>query len=102
MNNILPHLDTSMQEIYRKAVDADAKIVELKKQGMAKFSSVFPSDTLFSNSGNAFIPYVSELSNDIELFKQDIENETKLATILKKMELLLKLLGTFKNITKSA
>ena len=102
MNNILPHLDTSMQEIYRKAVDADAKIVELKKQGMAKFSSIFPQDTLFNCNGNAFIPYVSEIADDIDLFKQDLNDKTKLTAILKKMEQLLKLLSAFKSITKGA
>ncbi len=101
MKNILPHLEKSMQEIYRKAVDGDEKITALKKQGMAKFSSIFPQDSLFSTTGNAFIPYVSELADDIEQFKLDTSNENQLALILKKMEQLLKVLGSLKNIINS-
>ncbi|MCJ8272656.1 MAG: hypothetical protein MJK04_25070 [Psychrosphaera sp.] len=101
MKNILPHLDTSMQEIFRKAIDADNQIKELKKQGMAKFARIFPDQSLFSSNGNAFMPYVSELCDDIDLFKQTMDDEAKLAMILKKMEQLLKVLSAFKSITKS-
>jgi primosomal protein N'' len=102
MNNIMPHLDTSIQDIYRKALDADKQIVDLKKQGMAKFSSIFPEQSLFNCTDNTFIPYVSELTNDIAQFKQVPQDEVKLAMILKKMEQLLKILGALKNITKSS
>ncbi|MFT4924288.1 MAG: primosomal protein N'' [Phenylobacterium sp.] len=109
MKNILPHLDNSIKDIYHKAIDADKQILELKKQGMAKFNSIFPEQSLFNATGNRFIPYVSELSADIETFKQlsadksADENESKesLALILQKMEQLLKVIGALKNITKS-
>ncbi|MFT5163578.1 MAG: primosomal protein N'' [Alteromonadaceae bacterium] len=100
MKNVLPHLDNSIQDIYRKAVDADQQIIALKKQGMAKFSSIFPKQSLFVTTGNAFMPYVSELSEDIEQFKHNQADENQLALILKKMEQLLKVLSALKNITK--
>lgn len=101
MKNILPHLDTNMQEIYRKAVDADNHITELKKQGMAKFANVFPQGSLFATNSSNFMPYVGELAEDIEQFKQNPADENRLAMILKKMEQLHKVLGALKNITKS-
>lgn len=101
MNTILSHLENNMQEIYRKAVDADSYINQLKKQGMAKFASVFPNQSLFNCSGSAFMPYVSELSEDIEQFKQTPNDESQLTLILKKMEQLHKVLAALKTITKS-
>lgn len=100
MKNILPHLDQNIQEIYRKAVDADATLAELKKQGMAKFTSIFPEKSAFNCTEKTFMPYVAELTEDIEQFRQT-EQQQQLASILSKMEQLYKLLGTMKNITKS-
>jgi primosomal protein N'' len=100
MKKILPHLDNSIQDIYRKAVDADENIIALKKQGMAKFSSIFPQQSLFNTTGNAFIPYVSELSDDIEHFKQNPTDTNLLTVILQKMESLLNVLEALKTIIK--
>lgn len=99
MKNILPHLDNNIQEIYRKALDADAQLNELKKQGMGKFSAIFEQNSLFNCNEKSFLPYVAELTEDIAKFRES-EDQQQLTTILKKMELLYQVLGSMKNITK--
>ena len=40
--------EENLKELYRKAVDADAQINELKKQGHGKFESIFKGNELFA------------------------------------------------------
>ncbi len=100
MNSILPHLEQNIQEIYRKALDADAHLAQLKQQGMAKFTAIFDQNSLFKCTDRTFMPYVAELTQDIADFR-DKADQAQLNIILKKMELLYQLLGTMKNITQS-
>lgn len=100
MKNILPHLDQNLQEIYRQAIDVDNQIGQLKQQGMAKFASVFPTKNLFNCNDKIVMPYVEELAEDIVMFRAS-QDQNLLNTILKKMEMLHKVLGAFKNLTKS-
>ena len=100
MKQIIPHLDKTMQDIYRKAVDADKSITELKKKGMAKFTSIFEQQNQFDTKANSFMPYVSELAGDIEQFKHASDDQTQLAKIMKKMEMLLKTLNDFSKAVK--
>lgn len=96
MQQIFNHIDTNMQDIYRKAVDADKHITELKKQGMAKYSSIIDDQQLFVTKSTLFMPYVSELAQDIEHYKSDPSDQIALTKIMKKMEQLFKLLAAFK------
>ena len=96
----MPHIDNSMQEIYRKALDADTRLDQLKSQGHGKFTSIFNQQTLFSIDANRFMPYVAEIADDIDRYKTSPEDESQLPPLLKKMEQLLTVLAQFKNITK--
>lgn len=97
MKQVIPHLEQNIKEIYRKAIDADAKLTEIKKAGMGKFSALFPSDQLFTTKAMTFQPYVEELAADINTFKVD-PSEAKLQIVLQKMDSLYKLLSQFQAI----
>lgn len=98
MKQVIPHLEQNIKEIYRKAIDADAKLTELKKAGMGKFSALFQSDQLFTTKATSFQPYVEELASDINDFKST-PSEAKLQVTLQKMESLYKLLAQFQSIS---
>lgn len=98
MEQIIKHIDQNMQDIYRKAVDADEKLNNLKKQGMAKFSSIFEQQDLFACQQNQFMPYVVELADDICTFKENQQDQALLILITKKLEQLHKILLAFKQV----
>ena len=98
MDQIIKHIDQNMQDIYRKAVDADEKLTALKKQGMAKFTSIFEQQNLFKCQQNQFMPYVVELADDICTFKENPQDRELLVLITKKLEQLHKILLAFKQV----
>ena len=97
MNSIIDKLSENLQLIYRKAIDADHAINQLRNDGKGKFTAIFPADAGFTHQGKLFKPYVEELASDINhLNTLDGEaQKSALAMIVKKMELLLSTLGQF-------
>ena len=97
MNAIIEKLSENLQLIYRKAIDADDAIGQLRNDGKGKFTAIFSTDSGFNHQGKFFKPYVEELAEDIKQLSELNEHEQKvaLAKIVKKMELLLSTLGQF-------
>lgn len=91
-------LAENMQLIYRKAIDADDSLAKLQQGGKGKFNHVFADNAGFSVQSKRFMPYVKEVANQVvELENAAPETlELELATIVKKMELLLTTLSQFK------
>jgi hypothetical protein len=86
-----------MQIIYRKAIDADSALDKLQQAGKAKFSVIFTEDNGFTTKSKRFGPYVDELAKDISILQSDdIEIKREIATIVKKMELMLLTLAKLK------
>lgn len=86
-----------MQIIYRKAIDADSALDNLQRSGKAKFSVIFTEDIGFNSRSNRFGPYVDELAKDVTMLQVDNAGiKDDLATVVKKMELLLLTLGKLK------
>ncbi|MEM0912535.1 MAG: hypothetical protein AAGJ37_16280 [Pseudomonadota bacterium] len=97
MNKVLSSLNENLQMIYRKAVDADNALDALQTSGNGKFTAIFPDDTVFNAKSKRFLPYVQEVTNDIEGLRADDEDvEKQLPLIVKKIELLLTTLIEFK------
>ena len=97
MNKVLASLNENMQMIYRKAVDADNALDKLQSDGTGKFAAIFPEESIFTIKSRRFLPYVQEVTNDIETLKSDDEDAQKqLPVIVKKIELLLATLIEFK------
>jgi len=97
MQQVLAKITENMQIIYRKAIDADSSLDDLQRSGKAKFSVIFIEDSGFSTRSNRFGPYVDELAKDITMLQignADLKDD--IATVVKKMELLLSILGKFK------
>jgi len=105
VENLIIELENNLKELYRKAIDADAKINELKKQGHGKFSSIFKDSNLFSVDANKFMPYLEETAEDILNLKnseQDLENnKAAIEKIVKKLHLLHTNLSSFAQVVKN-
>jgi len=99
---VLKHLQENVKIIYHKAVDADKQIEILREQKKAGFAQIFSSDTGFKNHSDTFLPYVEELAADLQEIQTDDEDHYKklLPNIVVKIELLFKMLTTFKSNLK--
>ena len=97
MQQVLTKITENMQIIYRKAIDADSALDNLQRSGKAKFSVIFTEDIGFNSRSNRFGPYVDELAKDVTMLQVDNAGiKDDLATVVKKMELLLLTLGKLK------
>lgn len=94
---VIEQLKENLQTAYRQAIDADAKLDELKKAGYGKFTSIFTADQGFIISSNRFLPYVQELVDDLTtLESQPTLNPVALETYVRQLGILLKTLQVFK------
>ena len=57
METLLNQLELNLKELYRKAVDADAILQQLRQQGHGKYQQVFVNDGLFQTQSEFFMPY---------------------------------------------
>ncbi|MGI2081741.1 prephenate dehydrogenase [Shewanella putrefaciens] len=94
---VIEQLKENLQTAYRQAIDADAKLDELKKAGYGKFTSIFTADQGFIISSNRFLPYVQELVDDLTtLESQPTLDPAALETYVRQLGILLKTLQVFK------
>ncbi|MCA1897982.1 prephenate dehydrogenase, partial [Shewanella putrefaciens] len=94
---VIEQLKENLQTAYRQAIDADAKLDELKKAGYGKFTSIFTADQGFIISSNRFLPYVQELVDDLTtLESQPTLDPVALETYVRQLGILLKTLQVFK------
>lgn len=103
MENIVTGLEENLKSLYRKAVDADLHINELKKQGHGKFEAIFKQSELFTVQANKFMPYLEETAEQILKLKEsgDIaQHQSELEQVVKKLHLLHKTLAEFKAAIK--
>lgn len=96
-SKVIEQLKENLQTAYRQAIDADAKLDELKKAGHGKFTRIFTEDQGFIVSSNRFLPYVQELVDDLT----KLQTETKLdpaalEIYVRQLATLLKTLQAFK------
>lgn len=104
MENLINSLEDNLKELYRKAIDADAQINTLKKQGHGKFTAIFTDETLFDLKADKFMPYLEQTAEQIlklkesELSAQDSQQEIEL--IVKKLHLLHTTISEFRAALK--
>ena len=98
MQAIFSQLNTNLQLIYRKAIDADKAIDQLQAQGKGKFATIFGDHSGFEARAKRFSPYVKELALEIDGIKSLSEQELAeaLPDIVKKIEMLSSTLANFK------
>lgn len=98
---VIEQLKASLQTAYRQAIDADARLDELKKAGHVKFDAIFSASEGFTTKSNRFTPYVQELASEMEGFIQDPESlTTGLESYVPKLGLLLQTMQAFKSNAK--
>ncbi|NRD75612.1 prephenate dehydrogenase [Shewanella sp. VB17] len=95
---VLEQLKDNLQTAYRKSIDADGKLDELKKAGHVKFNTIFTQNEGFSTRSNRFKPYVEELANELNTISTDQPVlPAELALLVKKLGVLLQTLQAFKD-----
>lgn len=104
MENLINSLEDNLKELYRKAVDADNSINELKKQGHGKFAAIFPEQTLFDLKADKFMPYLEQTAEQILKLRDSKvpleQNQQEIEAIVKKLHLLHTTLAEFKAALK--
>jgi len=104
VENLINSLEDNLKELYRKAVDADNQINELKKQGHGKFSAIFPEQNLFAIKADKFMPYLEQTAEQILALKGSElpleQNSQEIEVIVKKLHLLHSTLAEFKAALK--
>jgi len=94
---VIEQLKENLQIAYRQAIDADAKLDELKKAGHGKFTSIFTAEQGFVVSSNRFLPYVQELVDDLTKLQQHTRlDPVALETLVRQLATLLQTLHAFK------
>ena len=105
MQNFINSLENNLKELYRKAMDADSQLNELKKQGHAKFETVFKDSQLFTAKADKFMPYLEEVAEQILNIKNAektvTEQQQEIETVVKKLHLLHTTLANFKGVIKA-
>ncbi|MCE9679832.1 prephenate dehydrogenase [Shewanella sp. AS1] len=100
-SQLTEQLKQNLQLAYRQAIDADAKLDELKKAGHAKFSTIFTQDEGFSTRSNRFTPYVQELAEEMtQLPTEQTALAPTLEKFVRKLGVVLQTLHAFKTQAK--
>ncbi|ASJ95478.1 MULTISPECIES: hypothetical protein [Shewanella] len=100
-SHLIEQLKENLQVAYRQAIDADAKLDELKKAGHGKFTTIFTQDEGFKARSNRFGPYVQELADEMTQLPTDAEAlAPALESFVRKLGVLLQTLQAFKSQAK--
>lgn len=104
MKKLINSLEENLKDLYRKAIDADEKINQLKKQGQGKFEAIFNKQQGFNTSANKFMPYLEEVAESILVIKQSDtsveQQKEQLEVVVKQLHLLHLTIANFNEATK--
>ncbi|EAT11577.1 hypothetical protein HF888_12350 [Bermanella marisrubri] len=93
-------IEDALKAIIPFAQQADEIIEALKAENKAKFTAIFPQDSIFQTTANRFLPYIEELDKDYQALPEDVNDpafEPLLKDLVKKMELIQLILQEFHN-----
>lgn len=103
MQTVLDKLKDNLQLIYRKSIDADTALNQLKQQGKGKYATIFADNSPFTTRAKRFEPYVQEVAANMDTFlAHDFatvpidELQPELVVIVQQIEALLSTLTQFK------
>lgn len=88
------HLIDNISLILKKSLAADATLSDLRAKKQAQFNAIFKKDAGFTCTADTFQPYVEEVADEL-LEWQNSQSEELLVRLVKKIELLLKMLASF-------
>lgn len=101
MDKINAQIQVQLQDIYRQVIDADQYLEQIRQQGGAKFTEVFATDSVFDTQSNRFQPYLQELTEHYDAWRQTPADETKLQAVIVRMQLMLSTLATLKQVRQA-
>lgn len=92
------HLKNNLKDLYRQALDADARLDGINKEGLGHHDAILQADAGFRCEAKRFMPYVQELSEDIEALMRRSEagSEQQIQQLVKKLKTLHTTLAEFK------
>lgn len=94
MDTLLTQLEQNLKELYRKAVDADTLLAQLRQQGQANFSQIMKNDGSFNCQADHFMPYLTETADQIYAIKQSGQfNTATLQRVVRQLQVLHKTLA---------
>ena len=70
-------IEDALKAIIPFAQQADEIIEALNADKKAKFSAIFPSDSLFQTSSTRFLPYIEELDKNFQALPQEVSEDRK-------------------------
>lgn len=101
MDTLLSKLEQNLKELYRKALDADTVLEQLRQQGHGKFQQIFADDGLFQCQSDHFMPYLTETADQIYAMRQAGQfNTATLEKVVKQLQVLHKTLAEFQAALK--
>lgn len=91
----------SLKEITPIAQEADEILEALSQENKGRFASIFPKHDLFHVEAKRFLPYLEEVDIDLKNLPEDMQDpafEPLLTDLMKKIEVLFQVLGSFHEI----
>lgn len=97
MQQVHQHIQATLKDIYRKAIDADANLTALQQQNKGNFNAIFNADSGFKANSKRFLPYVEELTTEFETLQalNDDALKQRLPSFIAQLELILTTLVQF-------
>lgn len=98
MQAIHQHIQQTVSDLHRKAIDADRALDQLQQEQKGKFQTIFDETSGFSTQARRFVPYVQEVAEDWQQLKtlEGKAFEVQLGLLVKKIELVLTTIGQLK------
>ena len=90
-------LNNNLKDIYLLAQKADEQLEQLKEEDKGKFAAIFQQESGFQARANRFLPYLIELSEEIQALPElpEAELPQQLQTLVSKIQLMHQVLGKF-------
>lgn len=92
-----------LKGLYPLALKADETLEALKEEQKGRFSAVFQADSGFRASSDRFLPYLVELSDEVQSLPmmEPVNQQSKIQEVLKKIQLMHQVLGQFHSISET-
>lgn len=100
---ISQHLKNNLKDLYRQALDADERLDAVTKEGLGHHDAVLQANQGFRCDSKRFMPYLQEVSEDVEALANLAEGEFEagVQNVVKKLQTLHTTLAKFKQAMKS-
>ena len=85
MQSLQQQLQNNLKHAYRMALDLDALLAQLERQGKGKFCAIFASDAPFDSHARRFMPYVEEMAHHLNRLGNPPEPD-QLARLVRQLE----------------